>query len=161
MGNELVCDGADRAELRTAARRSDWAAVRTLAAALIRDASHTPSQDSISDVEAIYAVALAYSSPPGDFDLLGRAFQNACLAILSAENGLLYYLPPATLDEVVAKAFVAMFNVTAPSDLHNLPLGEQVGQALAGIVEMPRSDTVYLTLQNKHHLRFAFPLRLA
>src|SRR5207245_11201786 len=93
MDNEPACDGADRAKLRTAARRSDWAAARALAAALIRDTSHTLPQDSISDVEAIYAVALAYSSPPGDLELLGRVFQHACLATLSAGNAQRYYFP--------------------------------------------------------------------
>jgi hypothetical protein len=143
MDNEPAGDGADHAKLRTAARRSDWTATRALAAALIRDASHILPQDSISDVEAIYAVALAYSSPPRELELLGKVFQNACLAVLSAGNGLLYYLPPAMLDDVVARAFVVMCNIAVPPDSHNLPVGEQLGQSLVGIVEMSRSDTIY------------------
>src|SRR5262249_10377113 len=48
-----------------------------------------------------------------------------------------------TIDEVVAKSVVTMFNGTSQSDSHDLLLSDQLGQALARIVEMPRADTVY------------------
>src|SRR5207249_2561242 len=56
ISKEPLNDTVDLGQLKTAARRSDWILVRSLAATQIGDTNPVPVEDSLSDAEALYAV---------------------------------------------------------------------------------------------------------
>jgi len=141
MGGEVPTDG-DPTQLRSAVRGYRWKAARELAAALARQAP-APEGSPPSDVEAVYAIALAYSVETNDRPEFLAVQQSACLAVLAAERSQYhYYLPPTLLKEheLAARAVVLAAGTAAPEQAYGSALGEQLGQVLTRLIDLAPTD---------------------
>jgi len=114
MNQEPPCKEVDQRRLRDSCLGKNWIEARSLAASLLLDKRDQVTQDHLSDLETVYAIALAHSFEQIENDAFGRTLQYACLATVAVEgSGIPYYLGKALLDQFVASAIVAMIKSMA------------------------------------------------
>src|SRR5205807_1448977 len=96
-----------------------------------------------SDVEAVYAFALAYSVDCNDRQELLAVQQNACLAVLGADHSQYHYYLPATVlkeHELAARAVVLACSRSLPEQAFGTALGEALSQVLTRLADLAPTE---------------------
>jgi hypothetical protein len=134
--------GGEPAQLRSAARNHQWRTARELAASLSLSTSDLNSSPP-TDVEVVYAIALAHSTETTDRSELLAIQQVACLAALAADRSHYSYYLPITFKEheLAARGIVLLCDSSQSDPAPDSTLGDEFARALRKLIDSPPTDS--------------------